>query len=79
MIGVTRLLVRVETAPAAVVSGRWTVACSRGSVSKEAAGRLSGNTPFTTELRIPLAGADQCTVSASAGSGGSITLTFLAG
>jgi hypothetical protein len=79
MIGVTRLLVRVETAPAAVVTGRWTVTCSRGAVSRETSGGLSGNTPFTTELQIPLAGADRCTVSAGAGSGGSITLTFLAG
>jgi hypothetical protein len=70
--------VRVRASGAIAVN--VVMSCRRGLVTRVGQGRLSGRAPYTRTLRLPLAGASNCAVSATGTNpAGTLALELLRG
>jgi hypothetical protein len=74
--------VRVLARPKQRVSAGWTVLCSKGPGAGSRNDQASGRAPLTSVVRLPVNGADDCTIAATGqlmGGGGRVTVQILRG
>jgi hypothetical protein len=74
--------VRVLARPNQRVSAGWTVLCSKGLGAGSKSAQVSGRSPLTRTVRLPMSGADDCTIAVTGqlmGGGGRVTVQILRG
>ena len=60
------IYVTVKSRPTQLVSGAWTVVCSKGFGAGSKSGKIHGTTSLTRALKLPMGNPDSCTASADA-------------